>query len=638
MPSSRGRGRGRGRGGFESPSTRDGGWSGAGARKSSASSDWDVEGWKPHSKTFNDPPPASPASSSHDPEASTSKAGGWGSRSGSGSKAAESGWGSGWGASSSAAAKTTTTSTGEWGSGAGWGSGEGWTTTSTGAWGSVDASSTAAKTTTATAETAAATTTTTTTASTGEWGSGAGWGTTDTVAATGTWGSGSGWGDTATTSKDDAPAPITPIRTMRPTDLQLDIHEMPVDTQIPPQSASSSYRAASMGPSILATPQSAFPPFSAVPRSVLPQNMTRSQIHAGIIKNSIRVTRIRLELKDLQGQLATWKKTQLSQQFHRVSIQSGDRLDQICNDLAAQIVAVEKRLEHAEKELVAYPELPSLAPQPVDVDKEVMAYTGELTAWLQSFAALAASEAKRAGPVPPSDASPMDIDPEEPKPVSLLGEVVELIAALEEKLDDAELLVQEPDIVSPERNAAFIDKVIAAARSQLNGGQGGGGDGAVGNDASDLETSASDAKKRLKLLIEQVAMLAEKNRLENKRLEAIEYRRTQHRNLKIAMEAQLEKFEIWKQERGTKLALMREQLARFAAQPPPTALVIDDEVLARVRATVENMIQTEVVPALEGLGKQYSGAIECRVTKLQEYVQPTVDTTNEICQRARMDA
>lgn len=81
---------------------------------------------------------------------------------------------------------------------------------------------------------------------------------------------------------------------------------------------------------------------------------------------------------------------------------------------------------------------------------------------------------------------------------------------------------------------------------------------------------------------------------------------------------------------------MTEQLARFAAQRPQATPVLDEALLARIRATVENMIQTEVVPALEALGKQYAGAIELRMTSLEQSIQPTLDKTKEICQRAEM--
>ncbi|KAJ7754943.1 hypothetical protein DFH07DRAFT_495040 [Mycena maculata] len=472
----RGRGRGRGRGGgFEEPSTRDGGWGAQGRRSSgnsnsNANSEWDEAAWKP---------PPSPSISSGGKGKGRDNGGGWGS-----------GWGgtgvSGWGATTSTTAgdektrrentrnpdppKTTTDNSGGWG--------------------------------------------------TGSWGTTSAWGTTTES------------GDNSSTSI--APVVSDPPPPTRPTNLQVDVGDgMQVDPPPPPQSASSAYRAASQAPSdrVPATPQSAFPPFSAGPRttSLQIENMTRSQIHGGIIKNSVRVTRIRLELEDLRRQFAKWRTTQLSPQFHRVSPEAGSHLNTIANELSGNIARVEKRLETAEEELVLYPELPSTAPDIRDVDREMMAYTEELEAWLVSFATLAANQAKPAPSAADSAAMDLDLDPPDGF-ASLLVDLDARIVALEEKLGDMEELTNDPDFVSPERHAAHIERIIATARTKLRSKE---PDNTRG-DAPAADPKANfDAK--VAFLAEQVVLLQEKNKREKQRLAAVEYRREQHRAQKIAV-------------------------------------------------------------------------------------------------------
>jgi hypothetical protein len=220
--------RGRGGGFGAAPSSRDNGWNN---RRQNTNSEWDKEAWKP--KTFAEPavPSASPVSSSNEPQASTSKVTGaaWATDSDSGSKAGNGGWGSaaaGWG-------ETASTDTGGWGD-AGWGSGAGW--------------------------------------GTGSWGDNAG--------------SGKAASPTASTAQAiDPPISTSPAHRTRPKDLAIETDDMmAVDTPVAPPSASS-YRAGSHAPSepVCATPQSAFPPF-AVPAFASVKNMTRSEIHAGILK------------------------------------------------------------------------------------------------------------------------------------------------------------------------------------------------------------------------------------------------------------------------------------------------------------------------------------------------------------------
>jgi hypothetical protein len=82
--------------------------------------------------------------------------------------------------------------------------------------------------------------------------------------------------------------------------------------------------------------------------------------------------------------------------------------------------------------------------------------------------------------------------------------------------------------------------------------------------------------------------------------------------------------------------LLREQITRFAEKPPQTTPVLDETVLASVQATVEAMIQGEVVPALQAMGIQYTTAIERRMKSLEQSIQPVEDQTNDIRRRAEL--
>lgn len=106
------------------------------------------------------------------------------------------------------------------------------------------------------------------------------------------------------------------------------------------------------------------------------------------------------------------------------------------------------------------------------------------------------------------------------------------------------------------------------------------------------------------------------------------------------MRSQLENAETWKGERRKKMAQMSDHLTRLATQPPQPTPVLDEAVLSRVQATVESMIKKEVLPALESLRMQYTGAVERRTKhlqqSLQQWIQPALDQTNEIRQRAEL--
>ncbi|KAJ6469643.1 hypothetical protein C8R47DRAFT_795840 [Mycena vitilis] len=641
------RGRGGGRGGagrgFTSPTSRDSGWSNR--RQSSGNSDWDSEAWKPK--------PGSGSSTA--PEPSTSKVfGNWGSGDG-GGKGND--WGNaGWGTGAASAAppsppEPSTSKVMQWGDpDGGWGGGgAGWGTSAAsntepsasnagdGGWGGGWGTSTASN-----AEPS------TSNAGDGGWGGG-GWGTSapepsagkksDGENATGDrgWGGG-GWGNTS--AIDDStpfvPPSTQPMETQPPRakDLWVNVTDkMAVDEPRPPLSASS-YRAASQAPSerttVCETPQSAFPPF-AVPRSA--QNMTRSEIHSGIIKNSVRVTRIQLELKELQRQLETWKTTQFSNQFERISKQAGEQLNGINGDLKGQIKAVNLRLKQAENELLRYPELPSCAPNPSpDIEKEMQAYTDQLAAWLKSFTDLAIPEPK---PPLPADSDTMDVDadPQTEGPRSLFTEIQERTTNLEENLDEAEETVH--DFLDSERNAAYVEKGIAAYRSRMNGGdqsqqKTGEDDGPV----AILQNAANTTSEQLQSHAEQIALLLEKNDFGNRRIKALEKERDDHRRLQIAMQSQLSALEQRKEERAKQIALMTEQIARLGAHRRKPKAVLDGTVLANVQATVKTMIQDEVVPALQALGIHFTDAISRRVKSFEQSIQPAVDQTNEICQRA----
>jgi hypothetical protein len=90
------------------------------------------------------------------------------------------------------------------------------------------------------------------------------------------------------------------------------------------------------------------------------------------------------------------------------------------------------------------------------------------------------------------------------------------------------------------------------------------------------------------------------------------------------------------------LAVMKEQLQQLAqsGSPQPQAtLVLDQTVLTRVRATVDAMIEKEVLPAVNTLGAQYKDAIERRMKLLQESMQamqPGLNKTSEICRHAEL--
>ncbi|KAJ7361411.1 hypothetical protein DFH08DRAFT_844051 [Mycena albidolilacea] len=601
------RGRGRGRGGFSSPTSRDSGWSNR--KPSNSNSDWDTEGWKPKTSfSSNPPPPSSVASSSGDPEPST-RAFGWGSSDG-GSKPGDKADNNsgGWGGTTKKAGGNT----------GGWGSTEGKTGGwGTGAWGDTE----------------------------GGWGSGSTWDT-PTTGSGSVWdapkapaaSTSGGWGDSSNNATSAASTsaikaidpPIVPrsTQTSRPEDLRVDVDKIPIDAVAPPQSASS-YRAASIAPSVCATPQSAFTPFF-VPRSV--QNMTRSEIHSGIIKNSVRVTCIRLELRELERELERWKLTQLSEQFHRVSEPAAKRLDGIRNDLKSQINIVKTRLKAAEDELVRLPELPSSAPDVAAVDQELMAYTEELKAWLQSFTALIIPETK---PPPSSDSSVMDLDEPDSRPgaaASLVAEIEERITELQEILDEVESAIESSEVVS---HAAYIEEEISAARSKIRGKENWEQTAEGNASVAALQSAADGAQKQADLQAEQFVLLQEMNEAQRNQNAELKKQRDQNQRLLDTMQAQLDVFQKQKEERAKQLALLAEQFSRFAANPrkasPP---VLDDDLRDRVQTTVEGMIQGEVVPALQIMGTRFTEAIERRMTSLQQSIQPAVDQTNEICRRA----
>jgi hypothetical protein len=250
------------------------------------------------------------------------------------------------------------------------------------------------------------------------------------------------------------------------------------------------------------------------------------------------VTRIRLELKELQSQVDRWKITQLSPQFHRVSNPTGARLNSIRNDLTSQINVVKLRLKQAEEELLRFPELPSAAPNLVRVDEEMMAYTDELKSWLTSFAALVVPETRPSAPSDSFSSSAMDVEPysKVEEPISLLAEIEEHITQLEDKLGDAELAIHDSDVVSPERNAAYIEQGISAARSKMTGGdpsqtKPAGGDGSVAG----LQSAANDVEKKLASQADQVVLLLERNQLGKERIKALEADRDRNNNLQLAV-------------------------------------------------------------------------------------------------------
>lgn len=340
----------------------------------------------------------------------------------------------------------------------------------------------------------------------------------------------------------------------RPNNLWVNVDEkMAVDAPVPPQSASS-YRAASQAPSertvVCETPQSAFPPFGAVPRSAT--NMTRSEIHSEIIKlvvlflssssrdlilsrNSVRVTCIQLELKKLQRELNVWKKTQHSEQFHYVSRSAGLQLDKIRNDFATQIKLVTSRLKQAEGELLRYPELPSSAPNGIDVDRELMAYTEELKSWLESFTKLAVPEIN--APHSP-DSFAMEIEPEShsDRSASRIADIQARISKLDDDLSEVEQAIHDSDFVSSERNAAYIEEALSAARSRMmNGGNQTQEKLPQDGPVAELKAAAEIMDKKLKFQADQIVLLMEKNEHGRQRIKAREAERDQNARRLLAV-------------------------------------------------------------------------------------------------------
>ncbi|KAJ7170160.1 hypothetical protein C8R46DRAFT_225675 [Mycena filopes] len=609
------RGRGRGRGGFNSPPSRDSGWNAS--RKSLKTSEWDSEGWKSQPAA-----PKVPRSSTGSVSSSADHDGGWGAG-GNAAAAANASSGSGWGNLDDGKQNT------EWGWGAtsnltepgqssGWGTG-GWD---------------APMETTGSGAPSGASTSATKDANsgwgTGTWGSGNSannWGSgepkmTTTTTTQDSWGTGGGWGQSAPIDR----ATTQSVPPSRPNDLRVDVEDkMAVD---PPLSASSStYRAGSRGPSITSgTPQSAFPPF-AVPGHI----PTRPELHSGIVKNSVRVTYIQLELRKLQRQLKAFRVTQLSPQFARISTSGGAHLDNMYGQLKDSCASAQARVNKAEEDLAKYPELPSSAPNTADIDREMMNYTGDLEGWLRSFTRLAVPEFKpRVAPSP----STMNVEPaSEAKTLKALiaeidGRATNLESMLEETADEIDQLY------TAERNAECIDNAINAAQKREKSEQSHEAPGAENNPAiAEMQSSADGAHQRLEDYAVQVVCLQEQNESGKKRIKVLEADLAKTRSLNLQMQSQLDLFEQRRKERALQLDMMSAQFARFAKNPNPPP-VLDEGVLQRVKANVALIIENEVVPALKGFGTRYTEAIERRGQSLQQSIQPAVDMTSDLCQRA----
>ncbi|KAJ6609379.1 hypothetical protein B0H10DRAFT_482056 [Mycena sp. CBHHK59/15] len=393
---------------------------------------------------------------------------------------------------------------------------------------------------------------------------------------------------------------------------------MPNTTPVPP-SSTSSYRAASQAPSertVCATPQSAFPHFS-VPQPALPKNMSRSQIHSGIIRNSVRVTRIRLESMKLQRELARWKTTQLSPQFHRVSPIAGNRLNSIAHDLTNQLKAVNLRLKQAENELLQFPNLPSSVPNLMNsrkVEKEMMAYTVELTAWFQSFTTFATLETR--------DNSSLGIK-------RRLEELEDILEEVEQKFHPAETF-------SRQRNAEYIERAIETLPTgELNGRSLATEKGVADQSPNTWDGAAEKLSGKFGSLAEQVVTLIQANADGKRQIDLLTAQREQHHHMKVQMESQFERLEKAQQDRRKLLDLMTAELTQLASAPQPQATAqVDEAVLTHVKSIVETIIETQVVPALEALNKQYTGIVEQRMKELHRTIQPALDATEEICQRA----
>ncbi|KAK7026153.1 hypothetical protein R3P38DRAFT_1017556 [Favolaschia claudopus] len=657
MPS---RGRGRGRG-FSSPPTRDSGWSGR--RPSSGrppDRDFDRTKWEPKSSYNNPHGPVSTtssiASSSGAPEPSTSKKPlGWGNvedaskTTTADDNAESSGWGGGgwggggWGSTSASNADKTGNESPAWGA------------PSDSAWGLPPAKPAAG------GDDAANKPSTGwgTSPQAPAWGSSSatGWGSTSVTPAnehSNTGKTSKGWGasPTAWTAPPswDVPTPasstnkatnavdssLTTTQGSRPKNLRIDTQDKaPIDPPGQPQSAST-YRAASMAPSeptICVTPQSTIPP-SAVLRYTGP--MSRDQIHTAIIRNAVRVTRIRIELKEVQTQLDRWKLTQLSPQFHHISTPAGQRLDSIRNELKSKVAEVQSRLKQAEGDLVALPELTSSLPNLTQIERELGTYSEQLAGWFRSFSALATPETT---PAPAPDPSAMDVDadesnPKPPTPADLFTDVERRLETLQEDLDELQLLIIHVSESTNDNVTHLVEKTIADARQKMLGQQAPAE--AEGNTAvTGLQNSANDSQATVDRQVEQIVLLIAHNDAQRALIVNLEKERDRNRELLEQMQSQLVRHQQRKEERAKQRTLLANQISHFASNPPQRPPVLDENILVRTKQMVEHMIQAEIVPALTTMRTQYTNAIENRMTSLQQSIQPAFDQTNEICQRAQ---
>ncbi|KAJ7293008.1 hypothetical protein C8J57DRAFT_13712 [Mycena rebaudengoi] len=308
-----------------------------------------------------------------------------------------------------------------------------------------------------------------------------------------------------------------------------------------PLTASSSHRASSQAPSSVpyATPQSTFPQFS-VPSAILPQNMTRAQIHAGVIKNTVRVIRIKLEIAALNRKLTDWTATQSSSQFRRVSEATGVRLNSIHGSNKTMLQQAESRLRHAEDDLQLFTtqlnssSMAEAAARDYDkVQTQVIAYTTELTEWIRSFTAFDAHANRPAAPPPaprrPSDSYAMDVDTP-PLPEGPVANLQRRIAAMEETLEETKLGFDPSDIVDTERTSRLIEEAIAAVRSEQ--GKGKEKENMDPIDDAELRAAVDQSKKQFDQLAEQAVVLLKRNRHLKETVGLLTAEREKHRQLK----------------------------------------------------------------------------------------------------------
>ncbi|CAK5264443.1 unnamed protein product [Mycena citricolor] len=380
-------------------------------------------------------------------------------------------------------------------------------------------------------------------------------------------------------------------------------------------------------PLILADPGSAFPtpvlsitPISALsPTRFVPGSrpMTRSEIHTAIVRNTVRYIRIRMEFDEANEQLKRWRVTQKSAHFSRVSQSAGEQLNEISQRLSQRLAVMEPRLQKAKEDLLGLPDLPPARPILAAAEDELLRYMGIVETWLKRFTPAMEPPSSTAEP----DA--MLVDPPESPPQTtkvLYAEIVTRAEALETKLERLDDQLHESlgqnEISGKVRQMMQVNlkaKVEDPARSELD---------------KAIQAAATKSTEAGQL----VAQLIKSNADLQVRIDDLGAQKERRRTFIHRFEAQIDEFEKQRVQRETQLTLMRKQFAKMAApiQPAVTA-----EIMEHTQLRVKEMIDREIVPALNAMELKYTSAIQRRMESLQQAIQPALDKTAEISERAK---